>query len=166
MPPSRWLPTRRRPPQQPRPAAADPDDGPAGPEGFWLTDTAFLGRLHAATLTLLDLVENVMDDDFTLTEALSGAQHQAVGLLGLPADYGILAEAEAAAQIVEAAGLPAGSPFGPALAHGLNRIDAMPVEHQQQLVRAADRRFAFTAPSATRPSRPASPPDPTPHRSR
>ncbi|MFJ9033659.1 hypothetical protein ACIRQP_35180 [Streptomyces sp. NPDC102274] len=166
MPKHHWLNARRKPPQHPGSRPPATTDGPAGPDGFWLTDTAFLARLHTATLALIDIADNVMEDDFTLTEALAGARHQATDLLGIPIDYGLLAEAEAAAQIVAAAGLPAGSPFAPAVAHGLARIDAMPVERQQQLVRAAGRRFALTAPPHPRPTPPASPPKSKPGRSR
>ncbi|MGW6742805.1 hypothetical protein ACWGDX_19135 [Streptomyces sp. NPDC055025] len=164
-----WLNVRRKPPQHSEsrpPASGDGPHGPHGPDGFWLTDTAFLARLHTATLTLLDIADNVMEDDFTVSEALAGARHHAAHLLGIPADYGLLAEAEAAAQTVQTAGLPAGSPFAPAIAHSLARIDALPVEHQQQLVRAAGRRFALTALPHPRRHPPAAPPDPQPGRSR
>lgn len=118
---------------------------------------------------MLDMVEGVLDDDFTLTDAIYGARHHAADMLDIPAEYGILVEAEAAAQIVEAAGLPAGSLFGPAIARSLARIETQPVEDQQQLVRAAARRYAITAPSrpSARPRRvPAPAPVQTPRRTR
>lgn len=163
MPPPRWLPSHRRPPPANAPVQAPP---PApGPNGFWLTDPDFRDRLHRATLTLLDVVEDCLNDEVPLTELLDGARDHAEQLLGIPSTYGILAEAEAAAQIVQAAGLEAGSPFGLAVAQGLVGIEQLPVEQQQQLVRAAARRYAITAPSrAAQP--PAAPARPAPRRSR
>jgi hypothetical protein len=172
MSPKRWLPSRRRRAiaQQPgRPPDTSRDlavPEPPGPDGFWLTDTDFLARLHSATAAMLDIADGVMEGDFTLIEALASARHHAAELLGIPAEYAVLVEAEAAAQIVDAAGLVAGGPFGPAVAHGLARIDQMPVEHQQQVVRAAARRFAFTAPPPGRTASAAAPPGPRPRRSR
>lgn len=90
MPPTHWLPSRRRPVQQPPAASTSPDNQaapePPAPDGFWLTDPGFLTRLREATLTMLHLVENVMDDDFTVVEALDGARHHAIGMLGIPAE--------------------------------------------------------------------------------
>ncbi|MEU9246616.1 hypothetical protein [Streptomyces sp. NPDC048385] len=147
MPPPRWLPSRRRPPPEAARTAEPDAHPPPGPQGFWLTDPAFRSRLRVGTLTMLDMVEGVLDDDFTLTEAIDGARHHAAHMLNIPAEYGILVEAEAAAQIAAAAGLPAGSPFGPSIAQSLARIETLPIEDQQQLVRAAARRYAITAPS-------------------
>ncbi|MFD9817452.1 hypothetical protein [Streptomyces violascens] len=129
-------------------------------------DRAFRDRLHSATLTTLDLVEGVMADGMTLTEALSGVREQVPHLLGVPAEYGLLVEAEAAAQIVEAAGLPAGSPFGPAIARGLARIEKQPIEEQEQFVRTAARRYALTAPARPRSVPAVLPPARTPGRAR
>lgn len=84
-------------------------------------------------------------------------------MLGVPS---ILVEAEAAAQSVQAAGLDAGSPFGLAIAQVLAGIAQLPVEQQQQLVRAAARRYAMTAPSRSASEPPASAPSPTPGRPR
>ncbi|WP_367435140.1 hypothetical protein [Streptomyces celluloflavus] len=73
------------------------------------------------------------------------------------------------AQIVEAAGLPASDSFSPAPAHALARIDQMPIEIQQQLVRAVTRRYASTAPprrQLARPAPAAQPPGPASGRSR
>ncbi|MFD7862205.1 hypothetical protein [Streptomyces sp. NPDC059783] len=163
MPPPRWLPSDRRPPPATTPVQAPPP--PPGPNGFWLTDPDFRDRLHRATLTLLDIVEDCLNDAVPLTELLDGARDHAEQLLGIPSTYGILAEAEAAAQIVQAAGLDAGSPFGLAVAQGLAGIEQLPVAQQQQLVRAAARRYAITAPSgSTHP--PAAPARPAPRRSR
>lgn len=155
----RWLALRRRP----RPEAtrtAEPESRiPPGPQGPWLADPDFSARLHSATLTLLDLVEDVMQDDFTLTEAIDGFRYHAADLLNIPDQYGILVEAEAAAQIVQAAGLPAGPLFGPSNAQGLARIETLPIEDQQTLVRTAARRYATTAPShRPAPHVPAAPP--------
>lgn len=145
----RWPLSRRRPPQ-PHTATVREPAPPPGPNGFWLTDPAFRDRLHSATLTTLDLVESVMADGMTLTEALSGVREQVPHMLGVPAEYGLLVEAEAAAQIVEAAGLPAGSPFGPNIGRGLAHIEKQPSEEQEQFVRTAARRYALTTPSRPR----------------
>ncbi|MFE4018012.1 hypothetical protein ACFXPZ_11445 [Streptomyces sp. NPDC059101] len=165
MPPPRWLPSRRRPPQLHTPAAGEPEP-PPGPNGFWLTDPAFRARLHSATHTVLDLVENVMYDGMTLTEALSGVREEVPFMLGVPAEYGLLVEAEAAAQIVQAAGLTAGSPFGATIGEGLARIEQRPAEEQQRLVRAAIRRYAITASPRPRTTPAAPPPSPSSGRSR
>ena len=164
MSPPRWFPSHRQPP--PVTAVSGPPP-PSGPNGFWITDPAFRDRLHSATLTLLDIVEDCLnDDDVPLTEVLGGARDHAEHMLGVPSTYGVLVEAEAAAQIVQAAGLDAGSPFGLAIAQGLSGIEQLPVQQQQQLVRAAARRYAITAPSRS-PATPATaPPRPAPGRSR
>ena len=164
MSPPRWFPSHRRPPS-PTTAVHGPSP-PSGPNGFWITDPDFRNRLHSATLTLLDIVEDCLNDDFPLTEILDGARDHAEDMLGVPRTYGILVEAEAAAQIVQAAGLDAGSPFGLAIAQGLTGIEQLPVEQQQQIVRAAARRYAITAPSRSTPSPPAGPARPAPGRSR
>ncbi|MEU6230333.1 hypothetical protein [Streptomyces sp. NPDC047042] len=88
-----------------------------------------------------------MNDDFTLPEAIDGFRYHAADLLNIPDQYGILVEAEAAAQIVQAAGLPVGPIFGPTIAQGLARIETLPIEDQQTLIRTAARRYATTAPS-------------------
>ncbi|MFF4363454.1 hypothetical protein [Streptomyces sp. NPDC001604] len=164
MSPPHWFRSHRRPPA---PTAAVPGPpAPAGPNGFWITDPDFRDRLHSATLTLLDIVEDCLNDDLPLTDILDGARDHAEHLLGVPRTYGILVEAEAAAQIVQAAGLDAGSPFGLAIAQGLAGITQLPVERQQQLVRAAARRYAITAPSRSVSGPPTSPPRPAPGRSR
>lgn len=107
MSPPRWFPSHRQPP--PPTAAVSGPPPPSGPNGFWITDPAFRDRLHSATLTLLDIVEDCLnDDDVPLTEVLGGARDHAEHMLGVPSTYGILVEAEAAAQIVQAAGLDAG----------------------------------------------------------
>lgn len=164
MSPPRWFPSHRQSP--PPTTAVHGPPPPPGPNGFWLTDPAFRDRLHSATLTLLDIVEDCLNDDVPLTELLDGARDQAEDMLNVPSSYGILIEAEAAAQIVQAAGLDAGSPFGIAIAQGLAGIEQLPVEQQQQLVRAAARRYAITAPSRPASGPAASPPRPAPGRSR
>ncbi|GGZ79979.1 hypothetical protein [Streptomyces bluensis] len=152
MPPPRWLSLRRRP-QPEATRTVEPDSRtPPGPQGPWLADPDFSARLHSATLTLLDLVEDVMHDDFTMTEAIDGFRYHAADLLNIPDQYGILVEAEAAAQIVQAAGLPAGPLFGPTIAQCLARIETLSIEDQEKLVRAAARRYATTTPSR-RPAR-------------
>ncbi|KPC62631.1 hypothetical protein ADL29_17925 [Streptomyces chattanoogensis] len=115
---------------------------------------------------MLDLVESVMYDGMTLTEALSGVREEVPFMLGVPAEYGLLVEGEAAAQIVETAGLTAGSPFGPTIGQGLAHIEQRPVEEQQQFVRAAARRYATTTPSRPRSAPVAPPPSPAPGRTR
>ncbi|MFD8847601.1 hypothetical protein [Streptomyces sp. NPDC059604] len=131
-----------------------------------MTDPDFRARLHSATLTLLDIVEEGLDDGIPLTEILDGARDHAEHMLGVPSSYGILVEAEAAAQIVQAAGLDAGSPFGLAVAQGLAGIGQLPVGQQQQLVRAAARRYAITVPSRSAAAPAVSSPPPPPGRSR
>ncbi|MFH9612866.1 hypothetical protein ACH4MM_03695 [Streptomyces pratensis] len=160
----RWFPSQRRPP--PPTTAVHGPPPPPGPNGFWLTDPNFRERLHSATLTLLDIVEDGLDDDVPLTKLLDGARDHAEHMLGVPSSYGVLVEAEAAAQIVQAAGLDAGSPFGLVIAQGLTRIEQLPVEQQQQLVRAAARRSAITAPFRPAGGPAAAPPRPMPGRSR
>ncbi|MER5443324.1 hypothetical protein [Streptomyces sp. NPDC002790] len=169
MPSPRWFPSHRRPPL---PTAALSPPPPSGPNGFWLTDPDFRDRLHTATLVLLDIVEDCLNDDVPLTEILDGSRDHAEHMLGVPRTYGILveaeaeAEAEAAAQIVQAAGLDAGSPFGLATGQGLAGIAQLDVEQQQQLVRAAARRYAITASPRSASGPPAPPPRPAPGRSR
>ncbi|MEU9398015.1 hypothetical protein AB0D86_49630 [Streptomyces sp. NPDC048324] len=169
MSPPRWLTLRRRPQPEATRTAEPESRTPPGPQGPWLTDPDFSARLHSAALTLLDLVEDVMHDDFTLTEAIDGFRYHAADLLNILDQYGILVEAEAAAQIVQAAGLPVGPHFGPTIAQGLARIEALPIEDQENLVRAAARRHTTTALSR-RPARtrqvPAAPPVQPPRRTR
>ncbi|MFD3563484.1 hypothetical protein ACFWVU_28015 [Streptomyces sp. NPDC058686] len=160
----RWFPSHRRPPP-PTTAVPDPPP-PPGPNGFWITDPDFRDRLHSATLTLLDIVEDCLNDDVPLTEILDGARDHAEHMLGVPSTYGVLVEAEAAAQIVQAAGLDAGSPFGLGVAQGLAGIAQLPFEQQQHLVRAAARRYAITAASRSTTGPPASPPRPAQGRTR
>ncbi|MFE7272496.1 hypothetical protein [Streptomyces sp. NPDC057623] len=163
MPPPRWFPLHRR---EPATTAVHGPPAPSGPNGFWITDPDFRDRLHSATLTLLDIVEDCLNDDLALSDILDGARDHAETMLGVPSTYGILVEAEAAAQIVQAAGLDAGSPFGLAIAQGLAGIAQLPVEQQQQLVRAAARRYAINAPSRSVNGPPTSLPRPAPGRSR
>ncbi|MFE1189897.1 hypothetical protein [[Kitasatospora] papulosa] len=145
MPMPHWMPSHRKAP--PPAAAVQGPPAPSGPNGFWLTDPDFRDRLTSATLTLLDLVEDALNDDIPLTEAIGDARHHVEYMLGVPSPYGVLVEAEAAAQIVQAAGLEARSPFGLAIAQGLAGIGQLPFDQQQQFVRAASRRYAITVPS-------------------
>jgi LPXTG-motif cell wall-anchored protein len=167
MPPPRWLSLRRRQRPDTTRAVGQEESLPPGPQGFWLTDPDFRERLRRATWTMLDLVAYALDDDFTLTEAIDGARYHAVELLGIPAEYGGLVEAEAAAHIVQTAVLPVGSPFGISIAQGLARIEALPVDDQHSLVQTAARRYAITtaptAPSRPPPAPPPPPGLPTPH---
>ncbi|WP_274036262.1 hypothetical protein [Streptomyces sp. MMBL 11-1] len=147
----RWKLSQRQ--TLPSPAVAQGPPAPSGPNGFWLTDPGFRDRLHSATLILLDLIEGALNDGFPLTEALDDVGNHAEHILGVPSPYGILVEAEAAALIVQASGLEAGSPFGLAIAQGLASVGRLPVDQQQQCVRAASRRYAITAPSRSPHSR-------------
>ncbi|MEU5083764.1 MULTISPECIES: hypothetical protein [Streptomyces] len=128
------------------------------PNGLWLTDPDFRTRLHGATVRVLDVLADCLDDDFRLIQALDGARHQADELLGVPQAFGALAEAQAAAQIV---GGDIGSPFDPAIARALVLLDQRPVEEQEQAVRTALRRLTLTtrshAPTAPRPPAPLPP---------
>ncbi|MGW1604876.1 hypothetical protein [Streptomyces eurythermus] len=148
-----WFPQIQK--QQPKQA----HDAPAparrsqaeAPNGFWLTDPDFRTRLQAATVRVLHLLADCLDDDFRLIQALDGARHHADDLLGVPYAFGVLAEAQAAAQIV---GGDIGSPFDPAIARALVLLDQRPVEEQEQAVRTALRRLTLTfrshAPTAPR----------------
>ncbi|MGW6455106.1 hypothetical protein ACWF94_04130 [Streptomyces sp. NPDC055078] len=166
----RWLPSLRNPadhrrqqPDQPTGATdpTAPEPHPAlVPDGFWLSDPAFLARLHQATLTLLDLADDALNDgDLTLTQILNDAPH-ATDLIHLPPPYIALVQAEAAAQVVQTVGLiPAGT-FDPVLHAGLAGIDRMTADNQQHLVRAAARRYAAAHPTGRPPKTPGSPPTP------
>ncbi|MEV7955251.1 hypothetical protein [Streptomyces sp. NPDC088141] len=156
----RWPLSRRAPtnrtetPHSDPPVLAPPAAAAPQPGAYWLTDTDFLARLHEATLTVLDLVDNVMYDDMTLVEALAGVCDHASDMLGIPPAFASLVEAEASAQIVESAGLPVGSPFGPVIAAGLTHIEGLDIEEQQRLVQAAARRYALTHRTPTTSARP------------
>ncbi|MFI9423365.1 hypothetical protein ACIG54_07340 [Streptomyces achromogenes] len=158
-----WFPRTQR--QQPRQA----HDAPAparrsqaeAPNGFWLTDPAFRTRLHMATVLVLHLVADCLDDDFRLIQALDSARHHADELLGVPYAFGALAEAQAAAQIV---GGDIGSPFDPAIARAFILLDQRPVEEQEKAVRSALRRLT-RSPVGTAPVSPA-PPSPSAGRTR
>lgn len=163
--PERWL-SRCTSAPQPEPAAPQ-GPAPVGPVGYWLTDTAFSGRLREATLVVLDVVEEMLNDGYTLTQALDGSHHFVADLLHLPAVYGILAEAEAAALITEAAGQQPDRPFGPATATALVALDRLPAETQQALVRTALRQAAHaTTRRAPSPPAPAAPAPSPPRRTR
>ncbi|MEU6148025.1 hypothetical protein ABZ848_47790 [Streptomyces sp. NPDC047081] len=123
------------------------DTDAASARGCWLTDADFLARLRRATQLWLDIVDSILDDDLPLTEALTESRDHAAQLLGIPPAFGLLIEAEAAAQIVQAAGLPAGSPFGPALAAGIDHVATLPAEQQHHVVKTASRRCATATPA-------------------
>lgn len=144
-------------------ARLDTDPEPA--RGCWLTDVDFLARLHRATPIWLDIVDSGLDDDIPLAEALTGSEH-ATQLLDIPAEFGVLIEAEAAARIVHAAGLPAGA-LHTTVAQGLSSIATMPIEDQHRLVRAAARTRAADAPAhLPGQTRPVPPPQPSSARTR
>ncbi|OII62160.1 hypothetical protein BJP40_03955 [Streptomyces sp. CC53] len=142
---------------------------PSGPEGFWLTDNDFALRLQKATLIWLELADNMIDDGFTLFEALTGAHAHAPGLLDLPAEYGPIVEAEAATQILRSVDVHVDSYASPATRQALQSLGDMPAGRQQQILRTAARRYASTDQPTQRitPVRPASPPlEPGPRRAR
>ncbi|MGQ4482645.1 hypothetical protein [Streptomyces sp. SAS_276] len=140
-----WFP---QPPAVPRPDKAASQRTLSGhppapePNGFWLVDPDFRARLQSATHLLLDIVADCLNDDFRLIQALDGARYHAAELLGIPNEFGVLAEAEAAAEIV---GLGTGSPFAPAVTRALVLLDQRPLDDQERAVTAALRRRATTA---------------------
>lgn len=131
------------------------------PNGFWLVDCDFRARLRSATHVLLDIVADCLDDDFRLIRALDGARYHAAELLGIPAEFGVLAEA--AAEIV---GLGSGSPFAPAVTRALVFLDQRPLDDQERAVRAALRRCATTASALRAPGVAPVPTVPAPTRAR
>ncbi|MDV9194365.1 hypothetical protein [Streptomyces sp. Wh19] len=92
--------------------------------------------MREATLIVLDLVDNVLDDDFTIAEALAGAGDHAADALGIPPAIATLAEAAAADR---SAGHPARGLFDPSIAASLTRISSLGIEDQQRLVKDAIR---------------------------
>ncbi|WP_206342747.1 hypothetical protein [Streptomyces ureilyticus] len=156
-------------PATPRPNTAGPQLALSGhppapePNGFWLVDPEFRARLQSAAHLLLDIVADCLDDDFRLIQALDGARYHAGELLGIPDEFGVLVEAEAAAEIV---GLGTGSPFDPAVARGLVLLDQRPIEEQERAVRAALRRCASTTPGIPKPIPALAPPSPASARTR
>ncbi|WP_217570594.1 hypothetical protein [Streptomyces sp. GbtcB7] len=161
-----WFP---QPPATPQPNAAVTQRALSGhppapePNGFWLVDPDFRARLQSATHLLLDIVADCLDDDFRLIQALDGARYHAGELLGIPDEFGVLVEAEAAAEIV---GLGTRSPFDPAVTRGLVLLDQRPAEEQERAVRAALRRCASTALGSHKPMPAAAPPPPASARTR
>lgn len=150
---------------QRRPAQLD--TGPEPSRGCWLTDADFLTRLHQATLVWLDIVDSVLDDGLPLTQALTGSRERAAQLLNIPPAFGLLIEAEAAARIVQAAGLPAGTLRGASVAQGLSHIATLPIEDQHDLVQTAARGTTIDAPvHLPGQTRPPLLPQPSPTRTR
>ncbi|WP_282697804.1 hypothetical protein [Streptomyces sp. CC208A] len=133
---------------------------PVGPQGFWLADDDFALRLHNATLIWLELADNMIDDGFPLFEALAGAHAFAPDLLGVPAVYGPIVEAEAVNRILRSVDLPVDSYVSPATRQALRSIGDMPAGMQQQILRTAARRYTSTVllPRRNAPARPAPPP--------
>ncbi|MCC9706022.1 hypothetical protein E4N62_12600 [Streptomyces sp. MNU76] len=132
------------------------------PNGFWLTDPDFRTRLQSATHLLLDLLADCLGDGISLLPALDGARYHGSELLGIPTEFGVLVEAETAAEIV---GIGSGSPHDPAVARGLVLLDQRPIEEQQRAVQAALRRSAGTTTSHQRHA-PAPVPQSPAHRTR
>ncbi|MCC0094664.1 hypothetical protein K7B10_07680 [Streptomyces flavotricini] len=131
------------------------------PAGFWAADTDFLDLLHQATLLVFDFAEYGTLDGIPVSQNLRYAREGVRDTLGLPTEYGLLAEAEAVAHITQTAGRP----YGPGTAAALACIDAVSLEDQHALVKAAAHRYRAsqaqpvltTAPTA-RPALPASAP--------
>ncbi|MFE7803755.1 hypothetical protein ACFU51_03625 [Streptomyces sp. NPDC057430] len=128
------------------------------PAGFWAADTDFLDLLHQATLLVLDFAEYGTLDGIPLSQNLRYAREGVRDTLGLPIEYGVLAEAEAVAHITQTAGRP----YGPGTAAALARIDALSLEDQHALVKAAAHRYrapqaqpVLTAAPTIRPAVPA-----------
>ncbi|MEV6807738.1 hypothetical protein [Streptomyces sp. NPDC051132] len=155
-----WFPqpAKRQPKQSHDAPAPDRHSPTEAPNGFWLTDPDFRTRLQAATVLLLHALSDLLDADFRLIQALDGARHHADELLGVPHAFGVLAEAQAAAEIV---GGNAGSPFDPAVARALVLLDQRPVAEQERAVRTALRRLTLTTRSHT-PTTPRLPAPPSP----
>lgn len=120
---------------------------------------------------MLDLVDNVLDDDFTVAQALAGAGDHAADALGIPPAIATLAEAAAADRIVRSAGHPARDLFDPYIAVSVTRISSLGIEDQQRLVKDAIRHCTPThrradprspsvgpVPSVKSPQRPQPPP--------
>ncbi|MCB5163614.1 hypothetical protein LG634_01975 [Streptomyces bambusae] len=133
------------------------------PAGFWAADTDFLDLLHQATLLVFDFAEYGTLDGIPLSRNLRYAREGVRDTLGLPIEYGVLAEAEAVAHITQTAGRP----YGPGTAAALARIDALSAEDQHALVKAAAHRYrtptappALTAAPTGRPALPALAPAP------
>ncbi|MFF1297168.1 MULTISPECIES: hypothetical protein [unclassified Streptomyces] len=147
-----------------RPAQLDTDPEPS--RGCWLTDADFLTRLHQATPVWLDIVDSVLDDGLSLTQALTGSREHAAQLLDIPPAFGLLIEAEAAARIVQAAGLPAGTLRGASVAQGLSHIATLPIEDQHHLVQTARGTTIDTPAHLPGQTRPPLLPQPSPARTR
>ncbi|MFI8105360.1 hypothetical protein [Streptomyces sp. NPDC086023] len=107
------------------------------PAGFWAADTDFLDLLHQATLLVFDFAEYGTLDGIPLSQNLRYAREGVRDTLGLPVEYGVLAEAEAVAHITQTAGRP----YGPGTAAALARIDALSLEDQHALVKTAAHRY-------------------------
>ncbi|MEU2131802.1 hypothetical protein [Streptomyces sp. NPDC018352] len=131
-----------------------------------------LAQLHEATLTVLDLVEGALDDDFTLADALSGARNHAAEALDIPPAIATLAQAAAAAQIVRSAGHSARDLLDPSTAASLTQISRLDIEDQHRLVKEVLRHYTRTQrkaaprPRSTRPVPSAIPQPHGPGRSR
>lgn len=132
------------------------------PDGSWLLDAGFHARLQSATRILLDIVADSLDDGFTIIQALDGARFHAGELLGIPDEFGVLVEAETAAEIV---GLAMRSPLHPGVREDLLLLDQRPAEEQQRAVRAALRRYTSAPPRLPK-HIPAVPPPPASARTR
>ncbi|MFJ4572099.1 hypothetical protein ACIP4W_11810 [Streptomyces sp. NPDC088846] len=166
----RWLPVRCRTPQPGGPSAhatTGRESVQVASEADWFADGDVLARLHETTLIVLDLVDNVLDDDFTLAQALAGAGDHAADALGIPPAIATLAVAAAADRIVRSTGHPARDLFDPSSAVSLTRISSLGIEDQQRLVKDALRhsRVGPQSPSVS-PVPTVKPPQHGPHRNR
>ncbi|MFJ5546726.1 hypothetical protein [Streptomyces sp. NPDC093225] len=114
------------------------ETGLRDPEGFWGGDREFLDLLGQATRLVLDYAGFGTADGITLSENLRSARYSVRDTLGLSVEYGVLAEAEAAAHITQTVGIP----YGPRTAEALARIDNLSTDDQHTVVKEASRRYA------------------------
>lgn len=138
--------------------SAQHDEGPGlrHPDGFWADDRDFLALLDQATLLVLDFAEYGTLDGTPVTQNLRYARYGVRDMLGLPIEYGVLAEAAAVAHLTQTTGRP----YGAGTAETLARIDALTLEDQHTLVKDAARRYT-TATAAPQPrALPGPPPAP------
>lgn len=124
---------------------------PATLNSSWNSDADVMARLNNATLTLLDVLVHRFDDELVFSEALCGGGEFMCELEGLDDSFGPLVEAEAARVVAEAARLPPAGLFSPSMPAYLATIDALPRQHQANLVlEAADRYAGATSPQNPR----------------
>ncbi|MCX4751240.1 hypothetical protein OG455_38045 [Kitasatospora sp. NBC_01287] len=123
----------------------------AVPPAVWASDAALTTQLHDATLTLLDLLVHRFDDELVFSEALVGGGEAVCSFSDLDESFAPIIEAEAARLVAEAAGLPPGGLFAPALPAYLAEIDALPLRRQANLVLTAADYYAVAPAPAPHP---------------